>query len=153
MAGFQRPPINRVKPRLPVQSYISFEVRSPLGADFWRKATCEEVDCPRFLQGWVSRIDEGTTLGQAQAAYIRSDRSRKALEVRTPEGLTEFRYPPGQTCFRADEHRIRNDRPAIHLVRGGDWRGPTSPARVFERPDQWVETFAEHQDRLARAQN
>lgn len=145
--------LNRVKSRLPVQSYISWEMRAPVGGgSFWRPATCEEVDCPRWLGGFIARIDESTTLGQAQAAYLRADRSRRHTETRSPEGLTLFTFQAGQRCFRADEHRVRTDRPPLFLVRGGDWRGTTSPARIYDRPDQWVSDFADHQNRLARAQ-
>lgn len=144
--------VNRFQPRLAASSYVTYAVQTPLEMPgFWRKGTCEEVDCPRWLQGWVSRIDETTELGQAQAHYIRHDKSRKHIESRTADGLTEFRYPPGQTCFRADEHRVRADRPPIYLKRGGDWRAVTSPTQILT-PETWLESFAEHQDRLSRAQ-
>lgn len=149
-----RPPTNRIKPRLPVQAYTSWEVRAPLAQtqDFWRKATCAEVDCPRYLGGFVARIDETTTLGQAQATYLRKDRTRRAVESRDT-GLTVFTYGPGTICFKADEHLVRTERPSLFIRRGGDWRATTEPATTYARPEQWVEDFAAHQNRLARAQN
>ena len=145
--------MNRATPAMPVEQYVTWQVTSPIGpGGFWRPATCEEVDCVNHLQGWVSKIDESTPLGQQQAAFIRADRSRRHTEERGPDQLTWFRFPAGQDCFQTDQHQIRNSRPPLFIVRGGDWRAQTSPARVYDRDDQWVDDFANHQQRLHDAQ-
>jgi hypothetical protein len=144
--------INRQPPLMGVEKYVTWSVSAPRNGDFWVAATCEEVECGGWSTGWVSRIDETTELGQAQAAYIRADRSRRHTERRTPEGLTEFVFPPGQPCFQSDRHRARTGRPDLYVVRGGDWRGTTTAPRVYEAAEHWVNDFAEHQDRLSRAQ-
>ncbi len=144
--------VNRIPPAMPVQNYVTWQVTAPAGPGFWRAATCEEVDCPRHLNGWVSKIDETTTLGQQQAGYIRRDRTRRHTEETGPDGLTWFRFPAGQACYEASQHRIRNDRPPLYVVRGGDWRATTTAPRIYDRDDQWVTDFAEHQQRLAAAQ-
>ncbi|MFD6035721.1 hypothetical protein ACFWHF_14440 [Streptomyces griseoincarnatus] len=139
----------RIQPNLTAAEYKTYQIVAPL-ASHWRPATCEEVDCPAYTGGWVSRIDEQSELGQKQAHYIRKQAGRKFSEDRQPDGLTAFTFPPGQACFQ--QHQKRLERPELYVVRDGDWRGNplgTAP-RTHSRPDHWVEDFAEHQERLAR---
>jgi hypothetical protein len=139
--------VNAIEPELPAEAMKTYTLAMPL-TTHWRPATCAEVDCPSYLSGWRTTVDERTELGQRQAHYIRHDRTRKHTEDRTETGLTMFTFEPGQRCFTA--HRIRTARPQRHLVRGGDWRGnPRGEFREHTRPDDWVEDFAEHQDKLA----
>jgi hypothetical protein len=109
-------------------------------------SACERVGCPHWRDGWDTIVDEASQLGQAQAAYIRSGATgRSYRETRTEAGLTVFRFEAHQRCFQ--EHRTRTE---LYLVRGGDWRGnPDRMARDHSRPEDWVEDFAEHQQRLA----
>jgi hypothetical protein len=85
-------------------------------------AACADAGCEAWEHGWETLVDETTTLGQAQAAYIRGKSGRMFSELRT-RGLTVFRFEPRQRCFA--EHRTR---PGRYLVRGvrehaslGDW--------------------------------
>lgn len=140
--------VMRIDPQLPAHAMKTYEITVPRTADYWRVVSCADADCPQHQHGWVTRLDETTTLGQQQAAYIRSTAGRRYIEARTPEGLTEFRFGAGQACFAT--HRTRIDRPELYLVRGGDFRGnPTGEFRQHVRPDDWVEDFALHQDRIA----
>lgn len=141
-------PLNRVDPMLPVTAMKTYEISAPL-ATHWREATCAEVDCPPHLRGWRTVCDESSVLGQAQAHYIRNDRSRRSHEARNEGGMTIFTFEPGQTCFRAGEHRIQLGRPEFFRVWSGDWRGRTGEAYQHSRPADWVDDFAEHQQRLA----
>lgn len=138
----------RIVPQAPAGVYQTFQIAAPV-ATHWRDATCEQVDCPAYLNGWRTVIDERTDLGQAQAGYIRHDRSRKCAEQHMPDGLTAFTFERGQTCFQ--KHQARVERPELFVVRGGDWRG--NPAgvepRLHKNPDFWVEEFAENQDRMS----
>ncbi|MEU8362319.1 hypothetical protein AB0C27_40505 [Nonomuraea sp. NPDC048882] len=111
------------------------------------RAACEQVGCAAWRHGWETKVDEGTPLGQAQAAYIRQQSGRTFREQRTGEGLTAFRFEPGQRCFA--EHRTR---PETYLVRGGDWRQNLGLIRQHQRPADWVEDFSLHQDGLSEQQ-
>jgi len=112
-----------------------------------RQVTCEEAECSALRDGWVTAVDESTDLGQRQAAYIRSDRSRRAQERRTEEGLTEFVYGPGQPCF--ERHSLPWAGRERFTERGGDFRGnPRGEAREHNA-DTWVDSFANHQQTLA----
>ncbi len=88
----------RIEPAGPAAAYKTFQISAPL-ATHWVDATCEEVACERWLNGWQTVVDESTQLGQRQAYYIRHDKSRSHAEARRKEGTTVFSFGPGQRCF------------------------------------------------------
>lgn len=145
--------VNRIPPRMPVQNYRTFEIRSPL-ATHYRDASCAEADCDQLANGWLTVADESTDVGQRVAETIRAMRGRKDFieqrgcpEHGIPNTITCFIFRPGQECFRA--HKVPLDRPATFIERDGDWRGnPTRRRRVL-RADQWVDDFATHQEEIA----
>lgn len=132
----------RITPNLPVDAYQTFQLAAP--RDRMVKTACEQVGCEAWRSGWESAFDESTELGRNQAAYVRNRSGRTFREQRTDAGLTVFRFEPGQRCFR-DHHT----RPEFYSVRGGDWRQNLGLIRQHSRPADWVEHFAEHQDRIA----
>ncbi len=137
----------RLPAAMPVTAYTTYQIVTPLSTHF-RPATCDEVGCEAQANGWMTRVDERTELGQRQAHYIRSKAGRAFREERDPAGLTAFTFPPGQRCFQ--RHRVRLDRPERFLRRDGDWRGnPTGRVVQHTSPAHWQEDFAEHQDRIA----
>ncbi len=156
--------MNRITPGLPVADMKTYGIRAPL-ATHWRKATCTEAECEGHRTGWVTVIVETTPAAPAEgvsvtkmmalvdrdtmrAYYIRHLSGRSFIESTDSSGATVFDFAPGQDCF--DEHRVRVERPEIFVVRGGDWRGnPRREQMTHDRPDYWVEDFADHQDRLA----
>ena len=142
---------NRVEPKLPAEAMKTYSVIAPQSTHF-RRATCEEVDCPNLRFGWQTVIDESTELGKQQAYYIRNQSGRKFSEDRnSAPGITAFVFESGQKCF--SPHQIRLDKPDIYLVRDGDFRGNprgTAPRRHVNG-DDWVEDFSEHQDKLSDA--
>ncbi len=140
--------VNRITPNLSVGSYQTFAIRTPVVSQ--RKATCEEVECSAYLNGWKTTIDEGTPTGEGQAAYIRKNSGRSFKENKLESGLTEFIFSSGQPCFAQDSHTIVNSRAERYLVRDGDWRGnPTGRHMQHTRAEHWVEHFAEQQDKIA----
>lgn len=143
--------LNRVQPNLPAWAMQTYQVLAPR-ATHWRDAACAEVDCAAHANGWVTRIDESTDLGQRQAAYIRRDSRRGYTEAKSPDGLTEFTFQPGQKCFT--KHQVPVGRPELFYVKGGDWRGNPRqiPARQHVRAEDWIEDFGEHQQRIRDAQ-
>lgn len=139
----------RIDPLLPVQAYKTYEIRSPIATHF-RTGTCDEVGCLAQRNGWRTKVDEMTDLGQRQAHYIRRQSGRKFTEDR--EGVTVFTFPAGQQCFTT--HKVPLERPELYIVRGGDWRGnPTRDVYRHTSPGSWVDDMAEHQDRIARVVN
>lgn len=146
--------INRPVPKLGPERYKSYSWRQPLQTHF-RRVTCADVRCNDYVHGWVTVVDTGTELGQRQFDYLSKDRSRNPRMEKTGTSLVSFTYPPGNEAFDGPKHE--HYRPIgydpVMLVHGGDFRGNPrrEPARIM-RPQDWIDDFATHQDRLARAQ-
>ena len=146
-ATFRRP-LYRPTPGLPVQAMKTYAIHAPLSTH-WRTASCEEVGCLAHHNGWVTKVDEATELGQRQAGFIRYRAGRPFTEIREA-GITVFTFPAGVECFT--QHKTRRARPSLFVVRRGDWRGHFGTQTVHTSPENWVSDFAGHQDRLARGQ-
>ena len=134
--------LNRIDPQGKPQDYRTYQLLQPLATHF-RVATCEEADCQPHLHGWISTFDESTELGQRQAHYVRNASGRRYTEVRSA-ALTTFTFEAGQRCFR--QHHEPLEREPLAIVKDGDYRMSSNPRHL--RPDDWVDDFANHQDRL-----
>jgi hypothetical protein len=122
----------------------TYSVLAPRETHF-RPGICEEVDCPNYLHGWKTVIDETTDLGQRQALYIRQESGRRFTAM-WDGGLTTFIFEAGQQCFA--QHQVPLERDPLFVVRSGDWRD-YGPPRIHRRAEDWVEDFASHQQQLA----
>jgi hypothetical protein len=139
----------RITPNLPAADYKTYQLLAPRSTHY-RSASCAEAHCAFREHGWQSIVDVSTDLGRAQAEYIRRECGRRFSETRDEHGRAVFTFEAGQRCFR--EHQVPLDRPPLYVVRDGDWRGNprgTEP-RIHTRPEDWVDDFATHQDRLSR---
>jgi len=148
MATVQHEPF-RFPDRIGAEFFKTYGVARPQ-ATHWRKATCQEVGCKNFANGWRIFIDLSTDLGQRQGRYIRDHSGRKYTVVGQANSNVMLEFPAGQKCFA--EHRIPLDREPICYIRGGDHRGnPTKTPTRKLRADQWVEDFSEHQGNIKEA--
>lgn len=137
--------ITRLAPVGPARAYKTYQVSTPPSTT--RPATCEEVECSAWANGWT------TTLAvSSQGALIHAVRSAGRPFTEATDGThITFVFEAGTRCFKAGQHRMQV-RPELYVVRGGDWRGnPTGMKRQHTRPEHWVEDFAEHQDRIITA--
>lgn len=126
--------------------HIAYRILNPIDSHF-RPATCEEVSCQHFLEGWQSLIDESTNLGQKQAHYIREESGRGFTEHRSEAGLTVFTFPPGQRCFAAAQHRTNVGlRPVFAVDRVND--SGRIARRVHSSADSWGDDLHTHTDNL-----
>lgn len=141
-----QPNLSRIQPLMGAAAYKTYSVVSPLSTHF-RPATCAEVDCPHYLNGWRVRVEALTP----DLLHAARNSGRKYVEQSVAEGETWLVFEAGQDCFKASQHRTRMDRAPLYVVRDGDWRGNPrgTKARLHQRPDHWVEDFAEHQQKLA----
>lgn len=139
-----RRPLNRVAPNMPVQNYKTYQLKSPITSHF-RPATCEEVNCQNYLNGWRVRIDN---LDKA-LVYTARNSGRKYTELSVSESENYLVFEPGQKCFAHSQHKVRI-RQELYIVRGGDWRRNTGVIRQHVRGEDWVEDFQEHQDRIKK---
>lgn len=128
----------------------TYQILAPLDSH-WRPASCAQVACEAHTYGWRTTIDETTTLGKAQADYIRHRGGRAYTETDLAAGLTAFDFDPGQPCFQAGEHRTPLERPEILQVVTG--YGNQLDGALTMRPADWVEDFAEHVDDILAARN
>jgi hypothetical protein len=141
--------VTRIAPALPVQAVRSYDVVSP-HETHTRKARCQEVECQHYGRGWQTIVDTATPTGRMQANYIRLHSGRKFTYTETGTVVT-FTFPAEQQCF--SDHRVPLDRPALYVVRDGDWRGnPSGYRRAHRSADDWVDDFATNQERIARLQ-
>lgn len=131
----------------------TFGIRRP-AQSHWRPASCAEVECQAYMHGWVTAIDEASSLGQTQAAWIRGGSRRRYTEARGLDGLTLFTFPAEQPCFDAASHRRALDREPLFVVVGGDWRGNPRriPVRRHRNAEDWRDDFGENQQTLADLQ-
>lgn len=138
---------SRPRPIMPVgevQYYQTYGIRA--GQDTAVVAACKDVGCQNWLHGWEIALDESDT-NQAFLAKVARNSGRTFRETRAGDGKTVFRFEPFQRCF--EEHRTRPD---IFTRRHGDWRGnPSGQVFTHTRPQDWVEDFAENQQRLNEA--
>lgn len=139
-------PLNRIEPLMNSQAYKTYQIVAPKSSHF-RKATCEEINCPNYLHGWRTTLD---ATNEGAIHYIRKQSGRKFVESRNEVGQVVFEFVAGQTCFASDTHLTRIGKPELYVVRDGDWRGNprgTSP-RTHKNAQDWQEDFAEHQDKI-----
>lgn len=143
----------RFDPAGPASSYETFGIQRPRSPEAWVPATCEDVGCEAWRNGWVTRVpkvDSGG-LSAAMQSAIRQGRLPAAV-MDEPDALA-YTFAPGTPCFRASTHRklARPDIPDLFVVRGGDWRGNPrgTPTRVHKRPEDWAEHLHESTDAVA----
>lgn len=137
--------MNRIAPIGQVQEYRTFQILAP-ASTHRRKATCAEVDCSHYLNGWRVRID-GLPPRMLHAAKTSG---RKYTEFHVAEGEDWLVFEAGQDCFKASQHTLPLDRQEIFIARDGDFRGnPTGNVRKHTRPEFWIEEMQENQGRLA----
>ena len=109
----------------------------------WRQATCEEVDCPHYLLGWVTRVVRGSE----NDLHIRADKKRRYKMGKEGE-LNAYYFEAGQQCFRgeAGDHYKKLERGAW-LTKNAANRNPLFLERVAMEPQQWIDEFNEEANR------
>ena len=105
----------------------------------WRRATCGEVDCPRYILGWDTTVEANSP----QYDFIRADKERQYRAEVTGEGLITLHYPPGQRCFGSN-HWVKVD------PERGPWLTKNLPGLEAGRvelnamePARWMDEFNE----------
>lgn len=138
--------LNRPDPLMAPQAYKTYAVLQPLSTH-WRPASCAEVDCPHYLNGWRTRVETLTP----ELLHTARNSGRRYREMRVAEGESYLVFDAGQACFAAASHRKQIGREPLYIVRDGDWRGNPrrTRARQHLNPQNWVEDFSEHQAKLA----
>lgn len=140
--------LNRIVPQVGPENYKTYQIARPK-ATHTRPATCAEVECKPYQNGWVTRVPRGS---EAEQIFLSLDRKRFPYkEMEGTRSERAFLFPPGVRCFKADTHVVPVDRPALYVVKGGDWRGnPRGDVRRHTQPMHWVEDMQEHLDQVRK---
>ncbi len=100
-------------------------------------ATCEEVDCPHYLEGWMTIV----AVDSRQANYIRRYSGRQFTVTKTGENILEYKFAAGQECFR--DHTRLSGRPPFYLHE-------TREGRRMHTAENFVEHAHEEMDKNER---
>ena len=149
-----------IVPRLTPDQTRTYQIVAPLPTHF-RPATCEEVDCAAWRNGWITTVLPGTP-EHAQVLALRGRYSmikgRRQLNDPTnpdsgwfvdpthaanEDGTVSFQFTAGQPCFRRAQHRKSLQREPFYRVRDG------ISAPISRRSRDWVNDFATHQQTIA----
>lgn len=140
-----RPMRRMERNKLNPSAYTTFQAFRT--ADSLEVKECQAAECEGYRNGWITKVDEHTDLGKQQADHIRRNSGRDFTTM-DENGFTVFMFTPGQRCFRGT-HTVLNDRPAVHIQRGGDYRANLGLTRRFKDAGEFVDAFATHQDQIA----
>lgn len=128
--------------RTPGLTYKTYEIMSPLPTHF-RPATCREIECAGYVNGWKTTVLPGTP----EHAQVLALKGRYSFTgpVRNADGTETFDFSAGQQCFRRSQHRIPVGREPLYVV-----RDKHADTRVRQyRTEDWVDDFANHQQGIA----
>lgn len=95
-------------------------------------ATCAEVDCTHYLGGWLTVV----AIGSRQDLYIRTHSGRKWTCTKIGENALEYRFEPGQRCFR--EHTRLSGRPPFYLYETAEGRRVHQPQDFMEHAHEEI---------------
>ena len=109
--------INRSKIMASARPGVVSHVPHP---EFWRMATCEEIQCPSYQNGWVTTLNmtpdqspEELELNRVRYRYIKEQSGRDFYE--DVDGFKiHLRFSAGQTCF--GNHQIPIERSPNFLI-------------------------------------
>lgn len=138
-----------IPPRMGVGSYKTYKIASPISTHY-RKATCQEIDCVAYKEGWTYRKAD---LVREQLYDIVTHAGKRYREQYLDESESDLYlvFEPGQVCFQAASHVKSLDRPEIYYAGRGHFTAfSTRKAAVLET-DEWLESFVTHQDALHAA--
>lgn len=122
--------------------FRNYAIRAPRKTHY-RPATCEEVGCLAYQNGWTLHKEMLT----AELLYAATNSRRKYKEVQVSEGKTLLVYEAGQPCFAS--HEVPLERPAFFYA------GPGTPdtfstrrATKFDRPEDWTDSMQTGLDKI-----
>lgn len=129
----------------------TYALRRP-AATHQREVPCSAADCAAYLNGWTTAVDPNQPLGQDRLEYIRNGSGRRFVEHVRGDGVIEFTFAAGQTCFGTHVETV--DRDPLYLrftgARDAYGRGQLIDPYQHDKPEHWVEDVLESQDKLRK---
>lgn len=153
--------VTNLEPKLPPRMRKTYGVHHKT-----RSAGCHEVvdgvrACEAFWHGWTTTLNPLEQSHAASIHYLDSgDSGRHFTKEITADALHRYTFTPGQRCFTAPHTVIDRQEEAQYLILAGDYRhyigekdenGKVKPELVHSGGDAWIDDFANHQEKLARA--
>ena|ERR1700752_699238 len=132
------------EPAMRPDQYVTYSMHAPLRTHH-RPATCAEAGCQAYAKGFKMGFDLSDPEKAKAAEWIRLHSGRKFTVDESIPGKVILSFPSGQSCFQS--HTVSLEREPLYVVRGGDRRARVGSRKVFT-PENWVDNFANHQDRL-----
>jgi hypothetical protein len=133
-----------IMPQATPYAYETFQVKAPIKTH-WRRATCEEIDCEQWREGWAVRLE----MLEPEDLHAMRNSGRAFKQYDVADGETWWVFEPGQPCFAAAAHITRLEREELFVLRDGDWRANPTGVRHELSPTSWVDSFGENQESLA----
>lgn len=126
---------------------IAHRILNPPETHF-RPASCAEVDCEHYLNGWRVRV-EGLP---PELVHTARTSGRRFEELQVAEGETYLMFEAGQPCFKAATHRTNVGRTPLYVV-----DTPQDNGRIHRRrhssSESWTDDFHSHTDAILGAIN
>lgn len=133
--------------------YSDYRITQRVKENF-RPATCAEVECSAFRNGWKTIVPAGVA---DQVRVVARDTGRAYIEQRSAAGLVEFSFQPGQEGFKGGEHdhtirvdSIQRFAKQRFVKQQGVQHATGAPQPLSAQ--SWVDDFGENQERLAAEQ-
>jgi hypothetical protein len=139
----------RFPPKLPAASMKTYELRQPLATHFV-EVSCAQANCARRENGFIIGFDLTVPAKVAAANELAAIANRRGMKwsYEVVGSTVQFTFAKGQDCF--ETHRRALEREPLYIVRNGDFRGnPRKERKVHTSGENFVDDFANHQDRLA----
>lgn len=122
------------------QNQVAYRILNPTESHF-RPASCAEVNCEHYLNGWGVRIN---ALPPEDVHAARTS-GRRYKEVRVAEGETWLVFEPGQPCFKEKTHRANIGRTPLYVVDTPSDNG-RARRRIHTSNDSWADDLHSHMD-------
>jgi hypothetical protein len=129
-----------------------FKTYSVIDKSLTRPATCEEIECEQYKNGWMipkSALSEADLYAIDQSGRVYREMDITGLDK--AERDIQLIFAPGQPCFKASTHTIKLENSEIYLAGRGKGRlYDPRDAITHSGPQAWLDDFWNNQDKLQR---
>ncbi|MCH9011289.1 MAG: hypothetical protein IIC21_11740 [Chloroflexi bacterium] len=109
-----------------------------------RPATCQEIDCNEYLNGWTVVVDVTTEIGKSRQYTIEHEAGRRYTKSSLEEGKVVYDFEPGQACFLQSRHTILIGRSPDHrILKAGVSNSSAHPKGRLVGHTEWMDDYGE----------
>ena len=114
----------------------NYGLRTPINSHR-RPASCEEINCQHWREGWLIVLDLRTDKGLSHEYTIKHTAHKKYKQELLEDGRTLFTFEAGQVCLRVAQHTTSLERAPFSDI---NQRGVSN--------DEFIDTYNEQAYRL-----